>query len=738
MLLTEEPVPPRRLNPTLERDLETICLKCLEKEPGKRYLSAAALGDDLRRYLTGEPIVARPVTAAERLWKWVRRRPAIASLAAAAILATVLGMAGVFWQWRRAEKNLAESEKNYAEAENQRKQAEKNYSEAEAQRRIAQEKTREATEKAELLERQNYVNLVALAQRENLANNVGFAEQLLDRCPLRLRGWEWQFVNRANHRELFSVGTRPRPYILRASFNPDASRVVCCGGNDASVRQDRPPRQIASRSIDHDVWIYDLASGRQLHHLKGHEGLVNAVAWSPDGATIASGGIDRTIRLWDPDSGAETAVLRGHGSWVLDLAFSPDSRWLLAGAGNWAGTPTNGPEVKLWDYRHRREVRAYEGVRGRRTTGVAFSPDGRTIAAGGSSGATRLWDVETGRKLRDFEGASQKPATKVAFRPDGRMLAIGSDDGTAALWDLGTGTLLRVLRGHSGLVTGLAFSPDGRRMFTGSWDSTIRSWDPETGRETGLLRGHHGPVEALQFDRGGTRLLSSGQDGVAKVWDVSPPSDPPILEGHRGWAFSAAYRPDGTIAATAGWGIIHFWDPAAGHHLRSIDGPHPQEIAALAYSPDGHLLASAGSEGTVKIWEGESGKACSEIRVQQGKFLTLAFSPDGKTLALGGADGTVRFWDPATDVSTRMLRGHASSVFSLTFSPDGRRLATIGLGGNAKVWDVASGAEELVLDFAAPRGSCTATPSPSLRTAVASPSPGPTIGSPSSTPPTAI
>jgi eukaryotic-like serine/threonine-protein kinase len=676
----DEPVPPRRLNASVPIDLETICLKCLQKEPARRYSSASAFGDDLRRYLDGEPIAARPVSRGEKAWKWAKRRPTIASLAATATLATTLGIAGVLWQWRRAEKNYAEAEIQRSQTEIQRQQAQKNYIEAEAQRRIAQDKTREATEKAELLERQNYINLVALAQRENLANNVGFAEQLLDRCPPRLRGWEWQFVNRSNHRELFSVGTRPRPYIRRAALNPDASRIVCCGGND--------------------VWIYDLASGRQLHHLKGHEDPVIPVAWSPDGATIASGGRDRTIRLWDPNTGAMTAVLRGHGSWILDLAFSPDSRWLVAGAGNWAGTPTNGPEVKLWDYRQRREVRAYDGVKGRRTTGVAFSPDGRTIAAGGSVGATRLWDVETGHTLRDFEGVSQMPATNVAFRPDGRMLAIGSDDGTAALWDIGTGTLLRVLRGHAGLVTGVGFSPDGRRLVTGSWDSTVRFWEPETGRETALLRGHHGAVETLQFNRGGTRLLSSGQDGVVKVWDVSLPSDTPVLEGHRGWAFSAVFQPGGTIAATGGWGIIHFWDPATGHHLRAIDGPHPAEVRALAYSPDGKALASAGEEGTIKIWEGESDAPRFWINAQQGRLYALAYSPDGKDLVSAGADGTVRSWDPATGALRRVLQAHGTKVFSLAFSPDGQRLATVGLSGNAKVWDVASGAERLALDVA--------------------------------------
>ena len=141
-VLSEEPVPPRRLNPSVERDLETICLKCLEKEPAKRYARRAALGEDLRRYLDGEPIVARPVTAVERAWKLARRRPAIAALSAAVAAGRGLGVAGVVWQWRKALDNLAEANR---------------------QRGIAQQKGREATEKAQSLERQLYFNRVNLA-----------------------------------------------------------------------------------------------------------------------------------------------------------------------------------------------------------------------------------------------------------------------------------------------------------------------------------------------------------------------------------------------------------------------------------------------------------------------------------------------------------------------------------------------------------------------------------------------
>ncbi len=338
-VISDEPVPPRRLNASIPPDLETICLKCLQKEPGTRYPSAAALADDLGRYLAGEPIVARPVTRVERAVKWARRRPAIAGLLGLVALVTALGLGGILWQWRAAVRA-----RNDAQAREQ-----------EALK--AQAKEREQTELAKaqtaLAEQWLYDVRMNLVQRYWEDYNRALFEQGLDeQLPYKQggidrRGFEWFYWQRKISSGHITLKGHTGP-VTSVAFSPNGLR-------------------LASASWDGTVKVWSVATGLEVRTFKGHTGLVISVAFSPDGTRLASASGDGTVKVWDAATGQEPITLKGHTSVVASVAFSPDGLRLASGAADLT--------VKVWDATTGQVIRTLEGHTGP-VTSVAFSPDG--------------------------------------------------------------------------------------------------------------------------------------------------------------------------------------------------------------------------------------------------------------------------------------------------------------------------------------------------------------------------
>jgi WD40 repeat protein len=673
-VLSEEPVPPRRLNPAVDRDLETILLKCLEKDPARRYSSAAALAADLRRYRDGEPIVARRVTAAERLWKWARRRPAIAALSAAILMVALLGLAGVLWQWRRAVDN-------FAEAERQRRTALDHLAEASRQRGIAQEKSREAIEKAQSLERQLYFNRVNLAQREWMSNNSSVADEMLNRCPPPLRDWEWSYIHRLCHLDNLTI-----PGVAETDR---ATQLGLWGMSGLAFSPDG--RRLASSDPEHRVKVWDTIRGDLLLTMTGHSDQIYAIAFSPDGRLLATGSRDTTIKLWDAATGGLVRTLEPHGMWIRSVAFSPDGTRLVSGSGGALFTPHRHGEIILWDVADGREIRRFPGPHDR-IYGVAYRPDGQQIASVNCESSVKLWDPETGALERRLVGHTYYIEC-LAYRPDGRMLATGSRDQSAILWDVATGTVLQTLRGHDSAVTNLAFSPDGTTLITADSAAAIKVWDVARGGEITRLRSSARVVN-VQFSPDGRFLATAGEDNLVKLWETSTLAsiERRALSGHRGWCFRAEYTRDGRTLATTGWGLVRLWDAASGRHLRDIETGIGTGVYALAIRPDGRVIATAQERGPkeVDLWDAASGRRLRKLVGHGATVKCLAFHPDGRTLASAGEDRTIRLWDPSDGRALAVLAGHTAAVVALAFSPDGRWLASKGWDHTVRLWDVAT------------------------------------------------
>jgi len=671
-VVDQEPVPPQSMDATIDRDLEVICLKCLEKNPAQRYGSAEAVADDLQRWLSGEPIQARRISYWERSCKWARRHPAVAALTALILAVVILAFGLVAWKWR--DESIARTDAaSKAIAEEKAKNRAITALAAEATAKINAQRAREQAE-ASL-----YFNQVALAHSEWHAGNVGRAEELLDRCPVARRGWEWHYLKRVCHRDRFTLHGH-KNLVNCVAYSPDG-RLLASGSHSKKVR------------------IWDATSGTFIRELTGHKDIIRGVAFSSQGKWLATASDDGAVMLWDVASGKLLhKPLTGHTESVCCVVFSPDDKLVVSGSNRNVSTMKPGT-VKIWGTASGQEVHTFPGYSGTGWPGpvhsVAFRSDGERLALACGS-RIRIVDTASWQELQSLP-VQGSDVLSLAFSPNGKQLASCNLDGAVKVWDLERGVEHRIWW-HGNAVRGVAFSADGRLLASASEDQTVVVWDIAKGKAAHVLRGHKRYVQAVAFCSKRPEVASASFDGTVKVWDLTAAHEALVVQTHIGTGLRTylAFSPDSQLLACA-----------AGNHLRLSQLPGGKErwrkvipglsARQVAFSTNGTTLAVADGDGLISLRNAFSGEEMFRIPAHTGPTATVAFSPDGRHLASGGNDRMIHIWDASTGKRLHSLAGHRMPVACLAYSPDGQRLAS-GAGvehanGEFKLWDVWGGTE---------------------------------------------
>lgn len=694
----ETPIAPRLLNPSVPADLDTICQRCLEKDPGHRYATARELAAELGRWRRSEPIRARPAGPIERSWKWGRRHPAQAALAVTVALAlAAIGFTSLWYNVRlttardESERNrqLSETNRLAAEASARASQASLIRMQVLAGNRLAaegdplsaglwyaealrQESAGAGNRRVEMIHRRRLAGMWASAPRLVGAYAGAFDYPDVQFSPdgrwLLLAGVQARLVDLRTGKDArwFQEVTRGHSFF---TFSPTGHRMIELSGDAA-----HPSR----------LWRFGGTGSNEVSWSRLPEGLSLPVAFSPDGQRFVSGGAG--IRFWEADSGVELVNPLPPGISAKNLEFSADGRRLLVRA-------VADSSYRVWNVDSGTPMSpSFPGEY--YCAPPVLGPDGEAVVSSrreGDPDLTLLRVADPGNPRRVLTSAVYAHA----FHPSGRWFATGHWDGRVRLWSADTlapkGQPLVIPGG----VVSIAFTADGSRLAAGGFGKEVRVWDVPEGRLVAVPMRLGTSVSRVAISPDGRYVLAVGEEHLVRVWDLHEPS-PPSLPGGEAEVTQFDVAPQGIIV---GWDIEgrgHVWQPGppregGSFQHRLLPSSISGGVRLVQFHPAGDRVVTVGVDARVQLWSLASGERIWEWWPGSNAPTVLRFTPDGQRLLTMGVDGQIRQWELSAGRETGPALVHGAAIRDAALSPDGRRLATAGVDGLVQLWDLPGG-----------------------------------------------
>jgi WD40 repeat protein/serine/threonine protein kinase len=677
-VMHDEPVRPRKLNPSVPRDLETVTLKAIGRDPEHRYQTPAEMASDLKRFIEDRPVRARRASGAEKFWRWCRRNPLPASLLAVILLVFLTGFAGVVWQWQMAAAARDDAKRREGEAIR------------------ARDATREAQDGAIT---NLYHALIEEARAVRESRATGY----------RVRAWNLL-------RQALDLQTPDRDLMtLRLEAAASLGDFV---GLEPVVLEGFPA-EILSKAMDSDgrhvglglrdgtILIIDLATKKLSATLHGHHSSVAGLAFLPDGRLLSTE-VAGSPKIWQfrKESGWSDAkdlslppeifgVLPAPGfpfvvplwcqATVREFAVSTDGRLLAAAQSN---------RIQLWNLAERTPAGSLTAGSDEQLRFPSISPHGELLCArfDNSNGAGYVvWDL-IGRRLRGRLGLGLDTPYRATFSPDSRLLGCATGGGVEVF---NTRALEQRLFIRGDYTQSIAFSADGQLLAIPSTQlGVVRLWNLATNREVAVLRFPGTPLGAF-FTPNGKSLIATTLR-ACRIWNLAGAGDKRVLSGHTAGVPVVDFSPDGVLLAAGSKDkTVSIWKVATGERVHRI--ALPEHVQTLAFHPDGRLLALS-TAGTASLWDTSTWQALADIPPEPGgEFWSLAFSPNGAYLA-GSGEAGVRLWKleraPGGPRLLPIAQPSKELAGSLCFSPDSHTLAwveRVGYERIVRLWDVNTG-----------------------------------------------